>query len=172
VGSSEGAGQLLLYHFMFGRTRRRAATAAPCSSTRWATSPTARRYTSFALVSRARSRSSRPNRSAWLVRPRGTRRRDRLQPRLRCVGAGDAPGGVYQDGESFASRLPVRDGQDIYRTYFTTRAAPRHSQASATFLDLTPLGRQEEWEDSPEGYPQTSRTSGGPPTTIEGKSAD
>ena len=23
------------------------------------------------------------------------------------------------------------------------------------FLDITPLGRQEEWEDSPEGYPQT-----------------
>ena len=24
-----------------------------------------------------------------------------------------------------------------------------------TFLDLTPLGRQEDWEDSPEGWPQT-----------------
>jgi predicted dithiol-disulfide oxidoreductase (DUF899 family) len=24
-----------------------------------------------------------------------------------------------------------------------------------TFLDLTPLGRQENWEDSPAGYPQT-----------------
>ncbi len=24
-----------------------------------------------------------------------------------------------------------------------------------TFLDLTPLGRQEDWEDSPAGYPQT-----------------
>jgi predicted dithiol-disulfide oxidoreductase (DUF899 family) len=24
-----------------------------------------------------------------------------------------------------------------------------------TFLDLTPLGRQEEWEDSPAEYPQT-----------------
>ena len=26
-----------------------------------------------------------------------------------------------------------------------------------TFLDLTPLGRQEEWEDSPPGYPQSPR---------------
>jgi len=25
-----------------------------------------------------------------------------------------------------------------------------------TFLDLTPLGRQEKWEDSPAGYPQTA----------------
>jgi predicted dithiol-disulfide oxidoreductase (DUF899 family) len=24
------------------------------------------------------------------------------------------------------------------------------------YLDITALGRQEEWEDSPEGYPQTS----------------
>ena len=24
------------------------------------------------------------------------------------------------------------------------------------YLDLTALGRQEEWEDSPEGYPQTA----------------
>jgi predicted dithiol-disulfide oxidoreductase (DUF899 family) len=24
-----------------------------------------------------------------------------------------------------------------------------------TLLDLTPFGRQEAWEDSPEGYPQT-----------------
>jgi predicted dithiol-disulfide oxidoreductase (DUF899 family) len=25
-----------------------------------------------------------------------------------------------------------------------------------SYLDATALGRQEEWEDSPEGYPQTS----------------
>ena len=24
-----------------------------------------------------------------------------------------------------------------------------------SYLDITPLGRQEDWEDSPEGYPQT-----------------
>src|ERR687887_1827581 len=34
-----------------------------------------------------------------------------------------------------------------------------------TFLDLTPLGRQENWEDLPAGYPQTSLTSGGAATT-------
>ena len=26
-----------------------------------------------------------------------------------------------------------------------------------SYLDLTALGRQEDWEDSPEGYPQTPR---------------
>jgi len=26
-----------------------------------------------------------------------------------------------------------------------------------TYLDMTALGRQEDWEDSPEGYPQTEK---------------
>ena len=39
-------------------------------------------------------------------------------------------------------------------------AAPRGRGVEAlgsvwTFLDLTPLGRQEEWEDTPPGRPQT-----------------
>ena len=29
-----------------------------------------------------------------------------------------------------------------------------------SYLDITALGRQEEWEDSPEGYPQTPPTRG------------
>ena len=30
-----------------------------------------------------------------------------------------------------------------------------------SYLDITPLGRQETWEDSPEGYPERRRASGG-----------
>ena len=37
--------------------------------------------------------------------------------------------------------------------------------ASRTFLDLTPLGRQEEWEHSPGGLPQTPRVRGEVGTT-------
>ena len=29
------------------------------------------------------------------------------------------------------------------------------ASAFGSYLDITPLGRQETWEDSPEGYPQT-----------------
>jgi predicted dithiol-disulfide oxidoreductase (DUF899 family) len=30
-----------------------------------------------------------------------------------------------------------------------------HLGTTWSYLDITALGRQEEWEDSPEGYPQT-----------------
>jgi predicted dithiol-disulfide oxidoreductase (DUF899 family) len=49
------------------------------------------------------------------------------------------------------------DGVDVYRTYFTTSRGVEALGSVWTFLDLTPLGRQEDWEDSPDGYPQTPR---------------
>ena len=47
----------------------------------------------------------------------------------------------------------MRDGDRAFRTYFITPAATR--RWGTRVLDMTALGRQEEWEDSPEGYPQT-----------------
>ena len=35
-----------------------------------------------------------------------------------------------------------------------------------TLLDMTPFGRQEEWEVSPAGWPQTRPTSGGAAMTV------
>ena len=61
---------------------------------------------------------------------------------------------VYQDGESFGLSVFLRDGDGVFRTYFTTNRGVEALGSVWTFLDLTPLGRQEEWEDSPEGYPQ------------------
>ena len=43
----------------------------------------------------------------------------------------------------------------VFRTLFTDRRGVEALGSVWTFLDLTPLGRQEDWEDSPEGYPQT-----------------
>ena len=63
----------------------------------------------------------------------------------------------YQDGESFGLSAFLRDGDSVYRTYFTRLRGVEAVGTSWTLLDLTPLGRQEDWEDSPEGYPQTPR---------------
>ena len=63
--------------------------------------------------------------------------------------------GVYQDGESFGLSVFFRDGDEVFRTYFTAGRGTEALGSVWTFLDLTPLGRQEEWEDSPDGYPQT-----------------
>ncbi len=48
-----------------------------------------------------------------------------------------------------------RDGDKAFRTYFINNRGDEAIGTVWSFLDLTPLGRQETWEDSPEGYPQT-----------------
>lgn len=65
--------------------------------------------------------------------------------------------GVTTDhGETFGLSVFLRDGDKVYRTYFTTARGVEALGPTWAFLDLTPLGRQESWEDSPAGYPQTS----------------
>jgi len=49
----------------------------------------------------------------------------------------------------------VRDAERIYRTYFVDLRGDEAMGSTWSYLDITALGRQEEWEDSPEGYPQT-----------------
>jgi predicted dithiol-disulfide oxidoreductase (DUF899 family) len=49
----------------------------------------------------------------------------------------------------------IRDGSRIYRTYFINNRGDEAMGTTWSYLDLAPLGRQERWEDSPEGYPQT-----------------
>jgi predicted dithiol-disulfide oxidoreductase (DUF899 family) len=46
------------------------------------------------------------------------------------------------------------DGR-IFRTYFIDKRGDEVMGGTWSYLDMTALGRQEEWEDSPEGYPQT-----------------
>jgi predicted dithiol-disulfide oxidoreductase (DUF899 family) len=49
-----------------------------------------------------------------------------------------------------------RDGERVFRTYFINSRGDEAMGSTWSYLDITPLGRQENWEDSPEGYPQTS----------------
>jgi len=57
-------------------------------------------------------------------------------------------------GENYGLSALIHDDKDVYRTYFTDGRGVEALNIW-TFLDLTPLGRQEEWEDSPPGRPQT-----------------
>jgi predicted dithiol-disulfide oxidoreductase (DUF899 family) len=50
----------------------------------------------------------------------------------------------------------IREGDRIFRTYFTSGRGDEVMANTWSYLDITALGRQEEWEDSPEGYPQTA----------------
>jgi predicted dithiol-disulfide oxidoreductase (DUF899 family) len=49
----------------------------------------------------------------------------------------------------------LRDGDEIFRTYFVDKRGDESMGGTWAYLDITALGRQEIWEDSPEGYPQT-----------------
>jgi predicted dithiol-disulfide oxidoreductase (DUF899 family) len=48
----------------------------------------------------------------------------------------------------------LRDGDAIYRTYSTTSRGVDRLLFVNNILDLCPYGRQEDWEDSPPGWPQ------------------
>jgi predicted dithiol-disulfide oxidoreductase (DUF899 family) len=48
-----------------------------------------------------------------------------------------------------------REGDKVFRTYFINNRGDEAMGTTWSYLDLTPLGRQENWEDSPPGYPQT-----------------
>jgi predicted dithiol-disulfide oxidoreductase (DUF899 family) len=50
----------------------------------------------------------------------------------------------------------IRDGDRVCRTYLINGRGDEVFVNTWNFLDMTALGRQEEWEDSPEGYPQSS----------------
>jgi predicted dithiol-disulfide oxidoreductase (DUF899 family) len=49
----------------------------------------------------------------------------------------------------------LRDDDRVFRTYLINARGDEAMGSTWAYLDMTPLGRQEEWEDSPEGYPQT-----------------
>jgi predicted dithiol-disulfide oxidoreductase (DUF899 family) len=49
----------------------------------------------------------------------------------------------------------VRDGDQVFRTYFINNRGDEAMGTTWSYLDLSALGRQEQWEDSPDGYPQT-----------------
>ncbi|TDZ94401.1 hypothetical protein CCUG62472_02595 [Mycobacteroides salmoniphilum] len=48
----------------------------------------------------------------------------------------------------------LRRGDEVFHTYSAFARGLDHSAVGYPFLDLTPYGRQEPWEDSPAGWPQ------------------
>ena len=52
-------------------------------------------------------------------------------------------------------RVHPRRRRGVFRTYFINSRGDEAMGGTWSYLDITALGRQEEWEDSPEGYPQT-----------------
>jgi predicted dithiol-disulfide oxidoreductase (DUF899 family) len=152
----EGRRQLLLYHFMFGPNQEVGCDG--CSMVVDQIGHLAHlhaRDTSFALVSRApiAKIEAYRKRMGWTIPWYSSFETDFNVDF--GVGPETPQSDAYQDGESFGLSVFIRDDDSVFRTYFTTHRGVEALGSVWTFLDLTPLGRQEEWEDSPPGYPQT-----------------
>lgn len=61
----------------------------------------------------------------------------------------------YDVGEYFGINVFLRDGDRLYRTYFVNGRGIEPFTTTRAMLDLTPFGRQENWEDTPPGRPQS-----------------
>jgi predicted dithiol-disulfide oxidoreductase (DUF899 family) len=63
----------------------------------------------------------------------------------------------YKDlglGTGFGLSVLLKDGDEAFRTYYTSARGADRLRTDFNLLDLTPYGRKEEWEDSPDGWPQ------------------
>jgi len=150
-GLFEGRRQLILYHFMFapGVEGWPEAGCPGCSffvDQIGHLSHLHARDTSLALMSLAPLANILPykERMGWTV------------PWFSSAGTDfNADFGLSTGtGETFGLNVFLRDGEAVYRTYFTSGRGVEALGPTWTFLDLTPFGRQETWEDSPEGWPQ------------------
>jgi predicted dithiol-disulfide oxidoreductase (DUF899 family) len=148
----EGRRQLILYHFMFapGVHGWPNAGCDGCSMVVDQVGHLAHlhaRDTSFCLVSRA-------------PLPKLQRYSKRMGWNIPWFSSADSDFNkdfdvTTDEGETFGLSVFLRDGESVFRTYFTSTRGVEALGSVWTFLDLTPLGRQEDWEDSPPGRPQT-----------------
>jgi predicted dithiol-disulfide oxidoreductase (DUF899 family) len=153
LGLFSGRRQLILYHFMFA-PEVSGWPSAGCEGCSMFVDQVGDlrhlhvRDTSFVLVSRAPLPNLRQyrDRMGWSI------------PWYSSAGSDfNRDFGMTTDhGETFGLSVFLRVGNEVFRTYFTAQRGVEALGSVWTFLDLTPLGRQEEWEDSPSGRPQSA----------------
>jgi predicted dithiol-disulfide oxidoreductase (DUF899 family) len=67
----------------------------------------------------------------------------------------DSPFGADVDARGgFAVNVFLRDGDTVYRTWHTSGRGVEQLTYTFALADVLPYGRQEVWQDSPEGWPQ------------------
>jgi predicted dithiol-disulfide oxidoreductase (DUF899 family) len=150
----EGRPQLLLYHFMFAPGVHGWPTAGcpGCSMYldnigQFALTHLSQRDVSFAVVARGPLENflAYQKRMSWTM-PFLSSANNTFNTDL---------GLTTEAGEQHGLSVFLRDGEQIYRTYFTTQRGMEPLGTVWTLLDLLPFGRQETWEKSPEGRPQS-----------------
>jgi predicted dithiol-disulfide oxidoreductase (DUF899 family) len=146
----EGRRQLILYHFMFDpRWDEGCDGCSMVVDNMGHAAHLHARETSRVLVSRAPLSKIEPfkKRMGWTV------------PWYSSFGGdfNDDFGVTTDEGETFGLSVFLRDGGSVFQTYSTDGRGVEYLGSNWSYLDLTPYGRQEDWEDSPEAWPQTPR---------------
>lgn len=143
----EGRRMLLAYYFMW---HDGAAAPEQCEGCTWVTSQVRelayihQRDVTFAVIAQGRYGESR-------------RYRDFLGWEMPWYAAQPRSLGTLLTGREAGMMHIVcylRQGSDVFETYWTTRRGVEAMDNSFRLLDLTVYGRQETWEDSPAGWPQ------------------
>jgi predicted dithiol-disulfide oxidoreductase (DUF899 family) len=144
-----GRRQLIIYHFMFAPGSEDGCEG--CSLFTDNIGELAHlhaRDTSLVLVSRAPLAELTPfkRRMGWSV------------PWVSSFGSdfNDDFGVTIDDRETFGLSVFLRDGETVFRSYSTNGRGVERLGSVWTFLDLTPFGRQETWEQTPAGRPQSA----------------
>jgi predicted dithiol-disulfide oxidoreductase (DUF899 family) len=71
----------------------------------------------------------------------------------------DSPFGADMDapaGGGFAVNVFLRDDDTVYRTWHTSGRGTEQLSHTFPLIDILPWGRQEDWQDSPSGWPQSA----------------
>lgn len=83
--------------------------------------------------------------------------RDKVGNTMTWYSTADSPFGAdlgAPAGGGFAVNVLLRDGDTVYRTWHTDGRGTEQLSYLFPLVDLLPYGRQEEWQDSPDGWPQ------------------
>jgi len=91
--------------------------------------------------------------------------RQKVGNRMAWYSSSESPFAADMDappGGGFAVNVLLRDGDTVYRTWHTAGRGTEQLGHTFGLLDILPWGRQEEWLDSPEGWPKRPTYSGWP----------
>ncbi|HYD09447.1 MAG TPA: DUF899 family protein, partial [Acidimicrobiales bacterium] len=75
-------------------------------------------------------------------------------------------------GGGFQVNVFLRDGDAVYRTWSTDGRGTEQLGHTFGLLDVLPYGRQEEWQDVPDGWPQSPTYSRWAPSEAFARYAD
>jgi predicted dithiol-disulfide oxidoreductase (DUF899 family) len=143
----DGRKQLIVYHFMFGPDDE-----AGCPGCSWVTDAMSNpkhlnaRDTSMVLISRGPLDKllAYRERMGWDLPWYSSLKSD----------FNFDVGASTKEYENHMTSVFLREGNEVFRTYYTDQRGVEHLGSHWTYLDLTPYGRQETWEKTPIGWPE------------------